>query len=323
MRIIHILIIALCMLLLLACGGSPAEPAVMTTAIPAMADASAVTEKPAKPVDDTVVLLTTAPEQLPDAPIRTPEAVETAEPAETAEPTPAFVGNARLDAGEFDSYFDDAVFIGDSLTSYFKNYVLAKRNTDVPGYLGKAQFMSISKMSAKIASKNRVDEEEVNFLVRGRSTSLTEGIKQTGAKKAFLLLGLNDLGFRDWDETYGYFEKIVDLILERNPDVELIVQGVLPVRDEFIKNKTIKEFLKKENIKMQDFNIRLAALCAEKGITFLNFSAELEDENRELAKNYCSDGRCHLSPEGEDIWVRALRRFAAERMLGNVTFETP
>ena len=53
------------------------------------------------------------------------------------------------------------------------------------------------------------------------------------AKKVFMMFGLNDLAVRNWDDVLGYFSKIIDNILETNPDVEIIVQGVLPVQKSF------------------------------------------------------------------------------------------
>ena len=41
-----------------------------------------------------------------------------------------------------DSYFDDAVFVGDSISLKLRNYVYKQRAGD-PGFLGSAQFLTV------------------------------------------------------------------------------------------------------------------------------------------------------------------------------------
>ena len=47
------------------------------------------------------------------------------------------------------------------------------------------------------------------------------------------------------------------------------------------------------------------------------------DDKGFLRADLCNDGKCHLTIDGEKIWIRALRRYAAEHMLSNIVFETP
>ena len=122
----------------------------------------------------------------------------------------------------------------------------------------------------------------------------------------------NDLCVRDWDEVLGYFAKIIDRVHANCPDVQLIIEAELPVRKAFY-DKTPP---------WNEFNIGLKALCDEKDVTFLDFTAPLTDENGELIKAHCGDGKCHLNIAGEEIWVRALRRFAVEQThIGDFVFE--
>ena len=152
----------------------------------------------------------------------------------------------------------------------------------------------------------------VYFSFRGRRVTLPNGIAEAAPKKVFMMFGLNDLAVRDWDEVLGYFAKIIDGIRAKNPDVELIVQGVLPVRPAFYDKEP----------KWCDFNIGLEQLCVEKGVEFISFAEELMDENGYLRADF-AEGKAHLNIKGEDVWVRFLRRYAAQRMLGSVVFETP
>ena len=308
-RTIYIGIAVLFAMLLLACGGQTPAPVTEATAVP---------ETPVyEPIEDIIAMPTETPEPTlvpTPTPTPAPTPTPTPTPSPTPEPTPELLTNARLDSGAFDSYFDDAVFVGDSLTLILSHYVRDVRNgKGNEGFMGGAKFMAATSMSVRRASDNNVREGLVNFTFRGKEVSLTDGINRTGAKKVFLLFGLNDLAIRDWNDVLGYFAKVIDFIKADCPDVQIVMQAVLPVR---------KTFYDKQP-PWNDFNIGLKALCEEKSVPFLDFTEELMDENGYLRADLCGDGKCHLTIEGENIWIRALRRYAASEMLGNIIFETP
>lgn len=295
--------------LLLACGETT-PPAAETTAVPN------TPEPVSETVEEIVSAMTEAPETaLPPEPEKTPEPTEaptaTPEPTPTPEPTLELITNERLDSGEFDSFYDNTLFVGDSLTLVFSHRVRDVRNSTDPNYLGKAKFLAATSMSAKRASENHT-KGDVCFMYRGKRVTLPDGVHEIGPERVFMMFGLNDLAVRDWDEVLGYFAKIIDAILEKNPDVELIVEGVLPVRPAFYDKEP----------KWCDFNIGLEKLCGEKGVGYVSFAEELMDENGYLRAEL-AEGKAHLNIAGEDVWARFLRRYAAQCLLGNVTFETP
>ena len=300
MKRIAILALILC-LLLCACE-APQEA--QATPAPVLAEAT----------DETVVLEMPTPRPTPvPTPSPTPTAAPTPTPTPTPtpEPTPELITNARLDAGEFDRYFDDVLFVGDSLTLIFSHYVRDVRRQDET-FLGDAKFLATTSMSAKRASENSVRENAANFSYRGRNVTLCEGIQKIAPRQVFLMFGLNDLCVRDWDEMIDCFGKIIDQIRETNPDVQITIEGVLPVRRAFYDRQP----------PWNTFNERLQQLCGEKGVEFVSFAEELTDENGELRKDLCGDGKCHLNIAGEQVWVRFLRRYAAQALLGTVSFET-
>ncbi|MDO4835182.1 MAG: GDSL-type esterase/lipase family protein [Clostridia bacterium] len=303
MRSLRLLIPVILCVLLLACSGQTPAPLAQTTAVPE----NPVTEH----AEDIISFATPTPEPTP-APTPTPTPTPTPEP--TPVPTPELITNERLDSGEFDSFFNDALFVGDSLTLILSHYVRDVRNEkNNKDYMGEAKFLAATSMSSKRASENSVKKEAVNFKYRGSNVTLTEGIRQIGPKRVFLMFGLNDLCVRNWDDVLGYFGKIIDNIRRDCPDVEIVVEATLPVR---------KTFYNKQP-PWNDFNIGLKALCEEKDVEFLDFTDELMDDKGFLRADLCNDGKCHLTIDGEKIWIRALRRYAAEHMLSNIVFETP
>ena len=307
-RTVRIGIVALCALLL-ACGGQTPAPVTEATETPRLSGT--------EPAEDVIAVPTETPEPTPvPTPTPTPEPTPTPTPTPepTPVPTPELITNERLDSGAFDRYFDDALFVGDSLTLILSHYVRDVRNEKgKEDFLGGAKFLAATSMSARRASENSVKKDSINFKYRGKTVTLTEGIREIGAKKVFLMFGLNDLAVRKWDEVLGYFEKMIDRIGTDCPDVEIIVEAVLPVR---------KTFYNKQP-PWNDFNIGLKELCEQKGVAFFDCTDELKDKDGFLRADLCNDGKCHLTIDGEKVWIRALRRFAAERTLSNIVFETP
>ena len=261
-------------------------------------------------VSPSAVPVTEAPTPAPtEEPTPTPSPTTTPSPTPTPtpEPTPEPITEERLQSCEFDFFFDDAVFVGDSVTRTFNNYANARRKTE-EGFLGEARFMGAVAMSVMNASSNRAYPGGITFTVRGKPVSVTEGLNLLEAKKAFILLGGNDIGFRSWDAVEGYYARLIDLIHEQCPDTEVILQGVFPVTRDYCRTERVR--IERWN----SFNEILARVCDEHGATFLNFSDQLKDEDGYLPDAFSSDRRDHLSEKGEEIWVRALRLFAAQRL---------
>ena len=148
----------------------------------------------------------------------------------------------------------------------------------------------------------------ITFTVRGKAVSVTEGINLYEAKKAFILLGGNDIGFRSWDAVEGYYARLIDLIHEQCPDTEVIMQGVLPVTEAYCRKERVRID------RWNSFNEILGRIAQEHDAAFLDFSDRLMDENGYLPESFSSDNSDHLSEQAEEIWVRALREFAAKRM---------
>ena len=257
----------------------------------------------------------------PVTPVPTPEPTPEPTPAPTPEPTPTptpepmHITEEMLEEGAFDSYFDDTVFVGDSLTRSLSNLVREKRQR-YGSYLGEAQFLGTISMSVKIASMNKADPGKVTFSFRGHAVSVTDGINATGAKKAFILLGTNDLGYRKWEVVEQDYAKLIETILAECPDTRIIVLGVLPVTAQFCKNNNVT--IEKWNT----FNDSLKAICDAHDVTFYTFAQDFMDDKGYLKTEY-AEGSFHLQEKGELVWIRAMRIFAAKELYPDAIFETP
>lgn len=243
-------------------------------------------------------------------PTQEPTELPTSTPSPTTEPTPAPtpepITRERLDSGEFDMFYNDTLLIGDSLTEFFSHYILARRENE-PDLLGSVKLFGVRGMNVKTACLDDASQSRA-YILRGKTVSITELINAFSPKRVFILLGVNDVADRPFETVGGHFAQLIDVIHEKCPDVEVVIQAVLPITKQYchIQGVTITYY--------NSFNTVLSEICEEHGAGFLDFSKEMMDDKGYLALPLCSDQLFHLSKKGEAIWVDALRLYAARRM---------
>lgn len=125
------------------------------------------------------------------------------------------------------SFFDDAVFIGDSVSVKLRNYVMEQRSVN-PRFLGSAQFLT----SGSLGSGNAlwvVSDESVHPAFQGVKMRLEESIPLTKAKKVFIMLGINDMNVYGIDGAIDNYATLLDLIQTAVPDIEFYIQSATPI----------------------------------------------------------------------------------------------
>ena len=133
---------------------------------------------------------------------------------------------AACDSADW-SWFDDSVFIGDSVSYRLQNYVIAQRKSD-PGFFGGAQFLT----SISLGSGNalwEVSDQSVHPTYQGEKLRLEKSVPLTGAKKVYMMLGMNDIAVYGIDGAVQNYCKLMDLILENAPDMEFYVQSATSI----------------------------------------------------------------------------------------------
>ena len=115
--------------------------------------------------------------------------------------------------------------------------------------------------------------------------------------KVFLLLGTNDLGTRGLNSPEQVVENVallVDRFQSESPRTRLYVQSILPSRNGLRTLEAEKET-----------NRALAALCAEKKITYI----DLWNDLLPVADRVHSLDGLHLTASGYEIWCRKIQRY--------------
>ncbi len=199
------------------------------------------------------------------------------------------------------SFFDDAVFVGDSVSLGLRSYVSSRRNSGEE-CLGSAQFLVAGSMGyansrGKIGSANSVHPK-----YKGKEVTIEDGVALTGAKKVFIMLGLNDFCIYSIDESMKNFGKTVDLIREKNPDVKIYVQSVTPV-------VSARERGKFNNDNIDAFNNALRKAAKQHGCEFVDIAPIMKNADGCFKDEYCSDPEdkgVHMNKAGSKAWVDYL-----------------
>lgn len=152
---------------------------------------------------------------------------------------------------------------------------------------------------------------EFSIANRGISGDMTGGIYrrldpilQVQPKKIFLLIGINDLLFKNVQETFQQYEQIVEKILDESPTTSLYLQSLLPVNNEV-------RYTGIDNDQILALNTKIASLAMEKQLSFINIHHELKDEGGNLNDDYTLDG-IHLNGLAYAKWVAILKPYLEE-----------
>jgi len=188
------------------------------------------------------------------------------------------------------SYFDDALFIGDSRTVGLYEY----------GGLGNAEVFADSGMSIY-----KVFNEE--FALRsGETVTLNEALSTKEFGKIYIMLGINELGY-DFEQTVERFSEAVDTILTAQPKAYIFIQANLHIT----KEKSEKsEYFTNSNI--DRYNEAISKLADNEQIFYLDVNPLYDDEQGCLSKEFTAD-HAHIKGKHYTEWVDFILQNAVRR----------
>ncbi len=191
------------------------------------------------------------------------------------------------------SFFDDAVFVGDSIS--------LKLSYDTSGRLGNAQFL----VQGSYGVGNAIFDVLPTTYRGNTYNNLEDAIAATGAKKLFIMMGMNDIGLYGIDGTIENWKTLLELIRTACPGIEIYIQSMTPVWTGGEKGGLT-------NPNINEYNNKLRAFAAENGCGFIDVAPFMRDETGGLATAFCSDNYVHLSDAGVDMWIKVLKAHAYE-----------
>ncbi len=249
------------------------------------------------PVESASAPETPAPTPIP-TPVPTPALPE---PAVTLPPdkenVPLPVGDTAAAVGAYlpvtvpasapvgDEYFADAVFIGDSRTEGFRMY---------SGITNARYYSAVSLSVDKVFTEPVVTSG-------GQSLTVAQALESESYGKAYIMFGVNELGWGSEQAFADYYGRIVDTIRLSNPSAVIYVQSILPVSALKDGSGTVYT-----NANVVRFQKAIAQMCVAKGVNYLNVAEAVQDADGCLPYDATPDG-VHLTPEYICVWADYLR----------------
>ena len=202
-----------------------------------------------------------------------------------------------------EEFFNDAVFIGDSVSLGLSYYVNNQRDAG-NSCLGSAQFLCSGSMSYSNSRGEVGKKNTIHPTYKGQEVLIEDGIKLCGAKKAFIMLGMNDFAAYDIEYIKGNIRDTLDKIIAKNPDLKIYIESVTPIAYG-------KEHGKFNNKAVDEFNEVLKGICKEYSIQYVDINSQFRDANGYFKADYCGDNGSsgmgiHMNPVGCKAWVDYL-----------------
>lgn len=191
-----------------------------------------------------------------------------------------------------DSYFDDAVFIGDSLTlSIESRHVLPK-----------ATF--IADIGARISA---VASGKI-FQENGNHYSILEILAKHEPGKIYILIGTNTLTFSRSMDAIEQYRELLNVIIKEYPLTPIYLIS-LPTFRNFAVKKTQEKHPDFSNKRILDYNKRLKVLAEDMHCNFLDLCTELMTSKNDIQpkKEFIAPDGYHFSLEGAEAFKNFIK----------------
>lgn len=186
-----------------------------------------------------------------------------------------------------DSYFKDALFIGDSRTVGIKEYGKLKQAT----YFCDTG-MSIYNIYSKKLSVSGVGKVDIKKLL---------STKKYG--KIYIMLGINEIG-NSLDTNTKKFKEVIQYIRKVQPDAIIVIQANLHVTKQ--KSDAGETF---SNKRIDKYNKRLSKIADNNKIFYLDANEIFDDGNGNMKKVYTGDN-VHLYAKYYVNWTNYIKEHA-------------
>lgn len=240
-----------------------------------------------------VIYVTPVPspiQEVSPSPTQEPSPSISPEPSVSAQPTvePYDYSLPAPESQEVeDSWFEDAVFLGDSRTDGLRLY----------GGVSEGDFIAYKGLMCRsFSTKACIGSGDEKITPR-------EALAQKEYGKVFVMLGLNELGFAVTEFAEDYAD-LIDQIREVQPDADLYIQSLVPINDQKAREKNQPHYVTNE--KIAQFNAEVVRLAQEKQVILLDVAEGLTDEEGILPYNATNDG-VHFNREWYQKWFAYIK----------------
>ncbi len=216
----------------------------------------------------------------------------------------------------YDSYFNNSLFIGHSLTMHFKNYVDYMRSY-YPSFLGNAMFFTSGSFSAyhnSLPVSDLSSDQSLHPYYNGVKMTCAEAVKASGCNTVYIQgMALNELGLNGVDGTYKYTVKLFESIKALCPSVRIVFLSNTYLVDDFNTAYTKKNY-RLTNANITKLNNKILDYCSKYGMDFIDITS-CTSVGGVLEDKYCIDNGeggcgCHINRTAYCSWMAVLRNYA-------------
>ncbi len=198
-----------------------------------------------------------------------------------------------------DSFFNDALFVGDSVSLKLKLYCL-KQNNNGNYPLGHATFFTAGSYGWNNSLWDPSRSDSVHPLINGRKMKIADAVVASKAKKVFIMLGINDIGPYGPDGTLSAAKTVINDILKKAPNTKIYIQSVTPIYPGCERGGINNSNVKKLNEKLKKY-------CKDNGYVYLDIWSQMGGDS--LLRDYCSDPNgmgIHFTDTACKKWITYL-----------------
>ena len=187
-----------------------------------------------------------------------------------------------------ETYFDDALFIGDSRVVGLRDYGKLEEHGTFYAYEGLNIFRLLSAKFVQLPGQRK-------------KISVEEALGQQQFGKIYLMVGINELDIGTTERFRDTYQETIDRIRELQPNAKIIIQSIMLVtqkrsaKGDFVKNSSIMER-----------NEAIAQLADGVNVFYLDVNEAIVDESGGMNPTYTTDG-VHLKAKYVPLWTEYLK----------------
>lgn len=217
-------------------------------------------------------------------------------------------------AEELDDYFDDALFVGDSVANGLKLY------TSMYEKVFQGMVFSTGACYGYHNCLSAVSEKSMHPIYQGQKRTIWEMVALVKPKKVFIGFGLNDFGCTTTSSVKKCLDRIIANIYAVDPNVEIIIlssgyftkdgESYIPEKNDY-----------RTCFRQREYNQFVLEYCNAVVIDYIDVSNCFADDNGYLPKESSLDNYCHPQVKLYSKWRDILYGYAADKLLD--TYQNP
>lgn len=236
------------------------------------------------------VLYKTAPAAPKSQAEATPKALPVEIPKKAEEPEEEIPSPVPETEAVEDTYFDDAVFLGDSRTEGL--FLYSGLKTGHP-------YTAVGATVESVFTKKNFQTES------GEKVPILDAMAGQACGKVYIMLGINELGWTKTQTFHDQYAKLIDRVRQDHPEAKVALQSIPPVSARQDAKKTYVN-----NQRILAYNEVIRTLAREKQCYFLDVASCLTADGV-LPVKQTTDG-IHFNTAGCKTWLNYLRTHSLE-----------